>query len=184
MTNTPALSQWVRNSLIAVAAIALGVTLFFAVAQPSRSSSLSAQAETAIPLETALANTNPTLIEFYANWCTSCQAMAADMETLRATHPDDLNFVMLNVDNPNWLPELLRYGVDGIPHLIYLDAEGNTVGQAVGEQPLTILMADASALVAGESLPYAEAVGTASDFAPPTASPASSDPRSHGAFAG
>ncbi|MEM8641914.1 MAG: thioredoxin domain-containing protein [Cyanobacteria bacterium P01_G01_bin.54] len=184
MTNSPASSQWIRNSLIAVAAIALGVTLFVAVVQPNRSDGLSAQAAAATPLATALTNGKPTLIEFYANWCTSCQAMAADMNTLKASHPDDLNFVMLNVDNPNWLPELLRYEVDGIPHLVYLDAEGQTVGQAVGEQPLTILRADAAALVTNAPLPYAEAMGAASSFLPPTPSPASTDPRSHGAFAG
>ena len=184
MTNTPAPSQWIRNSLIAVAAIALGVTLFLAMAQPSRSNSLNAQAAAATPLTVALTNAKPTLIEFYANWCTSCQAMAADMSTLKANHSNELNFVMLNVDNPNWLPELLRYEVEGIPHLIYLDAAGQTVGQAVGELPLSILNADVTALVAGQPLPYAEAAGTASTFAPPTPSPTNTDPRSHGAFAG
>lgn len=183
MTDNLALPQRVRNSLIAVVAIVLSVVLFFAVTQNRGSQSLEQQAQAALPLDVALTNHKPTLIEFYANWCTSCQAMAADLATLKASHADDLNFVMLNVDNPNWLPEILRYDVDGIPHLVYLSGDGETIAQAIGEQPLTVLMADAEALIAGETLPYAQtAVGSTSTFAPPKPTNPT-DPRSHGAFA-
>lgn len=182
MTDNLAFSQKVRNALIALGAIALSIALFFAVTQQNSSHSLEQQAAAAIPLNEALANQKPTLVEFYANWCTSCQAMAADMDTLRTSHPDDVNFVMLNVDNPNWLPEVLRYDVDGIPHLVYLDASGQTVAQAVGEQPLSILKADVDALVAGQALPYAESVGASSEFSTVVPDRAT-DPRSHGAFA-
>lgn len=187
MTDNLAFPQRVRNSLIAVAAIVLSVVLFLAVTQNRGGTSLEQQAQGSVPLAAALANPKPTIIEFYANWCTSCQAMAADLATLKANHAADLNFVMLNVDNPNWLPEILRYDVDGIPHLVYLNGDGETVAQAIGEQPLSVLSADADALIAGEPLPYAQAygqnpAGSTSTFAPPTPTNPT-DPRSHGAFA-
>jgi len=55
-----------------------------------------------------VANGKPTLIEFYANWCS--QAMAPIW--LTAKYPDSVNFVMLNVDNTKWLPEILKYLVE------------------------------------------------------------------------
>lgn len=106
--------------------------------------------------------------------------MAADLATVKADYSDRLNFVMLNVDNPKWLPEILQYDVDGIPHFIYLDSQGGAIAQAIGEQPLNILEADLGALVAAEPLPYANASGRTSAFTPRTA-PSPSDPRSHGA---
>lgn len=185
MTDNLAAPQRVRNVFIALFAIALSVIVFFvAFGQTSPTQSLAQQAEQATPLAAALSNEKPTLVEFYANWCTSCQAMAADLATLKQDYRDRVNFVMLNVDNPKWLPEILRYNIDGIPHFVYLDKQGTMVAQAIGEQPLGILRADLRALAAGEALPYAQAVGEVSAFsASPVSAATPTDPRSHGAFA-
>lgn len=170
----------VRNLLIVLVAIALSVALFFGLQSQNSSVSLTALDEDSIPLEVALSNGKPTMVEFYANWCTVCQKMAPDMAELEQQYADKVNFVMLNVDNTKWLPELLKYRVDGIPHFVFLNQTGEALAQAIGEQPRTIMATNLEALVNGSPLPYAQASGQVSKFAAPaTPSSSASDPRLH-----
>lgn len=173
----------IRNFLIALVAIALGVLLFLGLQTETGATSLEAQAEESTPLEIALSNGKPTFMEFYANWCTSCQAMAKDLSELKQQYADSVNFVMLNVDNSKWLPEILKYRVDGIPHFVFLGQDGNAIAQSIGEQPRPVLTANLDALIAAQPLPYIQANGKISAFdAPVSTTPAAQDdPRSHGA---
>jgi thioredoxin-like negative regulator of GroEL len=177
------LGQRIRNSLIALVALGLGVLLFLGTQTQTGAVSLDAQAEASTPLEVAIGNNKPTLMEFYANWCTSCQAMANDLSELKEKYADSVNFVMLNVDNSKWLPEILNYRVDGIPHFVYLSQDGNAIAQAIGEQPRSILEANLDALVASVPLPYTQGSGKISEFAAPVSASNTpqDDPRSHGA---
>lgn len=172
----------IRNFLIALVAIALGVALFFGLQTETSATSLEAQAEQSTPLEVALSNGKPTLMEFYANWCTSCQAMAKDLGELKQQYAESVNFVMLNVDNSKWLPEILNYRVDGIPHFVFLGQNGKAIAQTIGEQPRPVMQANLDALVAALPLPYMQGYGQVSDFdAPYVPTKASKDdPRSHG----
>lgn len=178
----PTPASRLRNFVIALVAISLSVSIFLGFNTESGSSLLTTMAEEAVPLETAIANGKPTLLEFYANWCTSCQAMAPDLNELKQQHGDRVNFVMLNVDNSKWLPEILNYRVDGIPHFVFLDASGNAIAQAIGEHPKSVMDANLVALADNQPLPYAKTTGQTSAFsAPVTADSASkTDPRSHG----
>ncbi|MBD0304438.1 MAG: thioredoxin family protein [Tolypothrix sp. T3-bin4] len=173
----------IRNFLIALVAIALAVALFLGLQTETSATSLDTQAQKAIPIEVALTNGKPTLMEFYANWCTSCQAMAKDLGELKQQYADSVNFVMLNVDNTKWLPEILNYRVDGIPHFVFLGQDGKAIAQTIGEQPRNIMEANLNALVAALPLPYTQASGQVSDFDAPvsTTQAPQDDPRSHGA---
>jgi thiol-disulfide isomerase/thioredoxin len=172
----------IRNFLIALVAIALGVALFLGLQTETGATSLDTQAQKATPLEVALTNGKPTLMEFYANWCTSCQAMAKDLGELKQQYADSVNFVMLNVDNTKWLPEILNYRVDGIPHFVFLGQDGKAIAQTIGEQPRNIMQANLNALIAALPLPYTQASGQVSDFDAPvsTTTAPQDDPRSHG----
>ncbi|NJK49701.1 thioredoxin fold domain-containing protein [Candidatus Gracilibacteria bacterium] len=173
----------IRNLLIAIAAIALSVAIFFGFQTQASSVSLETQAEQSTPIDVALSNGKPTLTEFYANWCTSCQAMAKDLAQLKEKYADSVNFAMLNVDNSKWLPEILRYRVDGIPHFVFMNREGEAIAQTIGEQPLSVMEANLDALIANNSLPYAYSTGQTSTFNPSSQviESAQDDPRSHGA---
>ena len=175
--------QRIRNFLIALVAFALGIALFLATQTQTGATSLDAQAETSTPLDVALSNGKPTVIEFYANWCTSCQAMADDLGELKDKYGDGVNFVMLNVDNNKWLPEILTYRVDGIPHFVFFGEDGKAIAQAIGEQPRSIMDANLEALVADLPLPYTQANGQVSAFDAPVSATTTSqdDPRGHGA---
>ena len=169
-----------RNIVIAVASVVLSVALFLGLQTETSSSSLESQVKQSTSLDLALSNNKPTLTEFYADWCTSCQAMAPDLAAIKQEYGDRVNFVMLNVDNTKWLPEILRYRVDGIPHFVFLNSEGKEIAEAIGEQPRAILEADLEALIANNPIPYAYGQGTISQFQPPVTVDKNTDPRSHG----
>jgi thiol-disulfide isomerase/thioredoxin len=105
--------------------------------------------------------------------------MAPEIAEIKKQYGNSINFVMLNVDNNKWLPEILRYRVDGIPHFVFLNTQGEPVAQTIGEQPKSILTANLEALLTNSPLPYATATGQTSDFDAPVASN-QTDPRSHG----
>lgn len=171
----------VRNLVIVLVAIALSTAVFFGLRTETSVSSLEKLAESAVPLEVALENDKPTLMEFYANWCTSCQAMAKDMTELEEEYHDHVNFVMLNVDNTKWLPEMLKYRVDGIPMFVFLNSEGQMLANSIGEQPRLVMASNLTALANGTNLPYVRQQGRLSQVDAPTAPKASiDDPRSHG----
>lgn len=173
--------QRMRNFAIAIVAIVLAIALALGV-RTQGSSSLEAQAAQAQPLDLALSNGKPTLMEFYADWCTSCQAMAADLAAIKSEFGDRLNFSMLNVDNTKWLPEVTKYRVDGIPHFVFFDRSGRVIAQAIGEQPRQILAAKLLALATGMDLPTNSATGDVSPFTPKVAPNSDkTDPRAHGA---
>ncbi|MGB6017342.1 MAG: thioredoxin family protein [Nodosilinea sp.] len=172
-----------RNLIVAVAAVVLAIAMFLGIRTQSAVPSLSELAASAVPLEQAQANGKPTLLEFYANWCTSCQAMAADMAELRESYGDRVNFVMLNIDNNKWLPEMLAYRVEGIPHFVYSGADGSPIAVAIGEQPRQILSENLDALIAQAPLPHQQNLGRLSAIegdAVSRQSAVNDDPRAHG----
>jgi thiol-disulfide isomerase/thioredoxin len=175
------MGRQIRNLVLVLAAVALSVALFLGLQTGSSTGSLAAMAKSAVPLETALANGKPTLMEFYADWCTSCQAMAKDMSDLKQEYGQQVNFVMLNVDNNKWLPEMLHYQVEAIPHFTFLDIKGEPIASTIGEQPRPIMTANLQALAVAEPLPYVQQRGRISQVEPSLMPSAGEDPRSHGA---
>ncbi|HEY9660127.1 MAG TPA: thioredoxin family protein, partial [Allocoleopsis sp.] len=181
---TPAgttLGQRIRNLVIVLVAIVLGVAVFLGVQTGTDTGTLAAMAKSATPLELALANGKPTLMEFYADWCTSCQAMAKDMGELKQEYDEQVNFVMLNVDNNKWLPEMLHYRVEAIPHFVFLNGTGEPIATTIGEQPRPIMAANLAALSTDTALPYVQQRGRISQVESPVAKSGNDDPRSHGA---
>jgi len=169
-----------RNFLIVIVAIVLSVALFLGLRTENNSISVAELGKNSTPLDVALTNGKPSIIEFYADWCTVCQKMAPDMAQLEQEYADKVNFVMLNVDNNKWLPEMLKYRVDGIPHFVFLTKDAESIAQAIGDIPRTIMADNVEALVAGTPLPYAQASGKTSKVSTSVAPKTQDDPRSHG----
>jgi thiol:disulfide interchange protein len=166
-----------RNLMIALAVILLSIGLLIGNSIRTSSVNLSTLAESGVPLEVARSNHKPTLLEFYADWCTTCKMMAPMLADLKENFSDQINFVMLNVDNPKWLPELTQFRVNGIPHFVFLDSEGNPLMNAIGEQPRPVMETNLQAL-AQQSPLTTSSQGEASQLHPltPQQQP---DPRSH-----
>ena len=138
-------------------------------------------------LQVALANGRPTVVEFYADWCEACRAMAPAMEAMEQELRGQLNVVLLNVDNPRWQPEMDRYAVNGIPQLELFNARGESVGRSIGARTASDLQSIGQALIEDRPLPAIAGIGKVSQLnedqaesnlrAAPT--PALAGPRSH-----
>jgi thiol:disulfide interchange protein len=109
--------------------------------------SLKASAQAAMPYGTAAANGKPTLIEFYADWCTTCQAMAPTLEAVHDQFAPYLNLVMLNIDDPQWRSQVQQFNVTGVPHLALRQGTGAISETFVGKVPKSVLTARIQALL-------------------------------------
>ena len=93
---------------------------------------LDALARRSLQPEVALSNGRPTMIEFYADWCSACREMAPTMLAVEQRTEKKLNIVLVNVDNPRWQDLIDRYDVNGIPQLNLFNAEGELLGRSLG----------------------------------------------------
>jgi thiol-disulfide isomerase/thioredoxin len=179
---SPALGRIERMALAAVAAV-LVVLMVWLRGGLHPEAPLERLARQSPEFGVALTDGRPTLVEFYADWCEACRAMAPAMETIERRTRGQLDVVLLNVDNPRWQPELERYDVNGIPQLEFFDAAGDSVGRSIGARSGPELEALTTALVDGAPLPRLAGVGAVSPLAETEpAGPAGSQagPRSHG----
>jgi thioredoxin 1 len=83
-----------------------------------------------------LESTEAVLVDFWAEWCGPCHAVAPVLDQIAEERSDELRLVKVNIDEE---PELARrYGVMSIPTMI-LFAEGEPRAAAVGAQPKRML---------------------------------------------
>jgi thioredoxin 1 len=67
--------------------------------------------------ETDVLNSDkPTLVDFWAEWCGPCRAIAPTVEAVAEDFEGKANVVKMNVDENMNVPQ--RYGIRGIPTLI------------------------------------------------------------------
>lgn len=87
---------------------------------------------TAEKLKKDLAESKPTLVEFYATWCGHCQAMAPVVDELRRFIGDRANILQIDGDAD---PELRdAYHIDAYPTWI-LFKDGQEAWRDMGRKP-------------------------------------------------
>jgi thioredoxin 1 len=79
-----------------------------------------------------LQSDKPVLVDFWAEWCGPCHAVAPVLDRIVEERGDELKLVKVNIDEEQELAQ--RYGVMSIPTMI-LFRDGEPAAAAIGAQP-------------------------------------------------
>jgi thioredoxin 1 len=79
--------------------------------------------------EEVLKSQTPVLVDYWAEWCAPCKAIAPLLDELAQEYAGRLKVAKLNIDDNQTVPP--RYGIRGIPTLM-LFKNGNMEAMKVG----------------------------------------------------
>ena len=103
------------------------------------------------------------MVDFWAPWCENCKAASTTLASIEEEYGDRVNFIMVNGDKgENW-PIIERFGVDAIPHLAMVDANGVVETALIGPIPRTVLREDLNVMIENASKQSKIGSGSASE---------------------
>ena len=86
----------------------------------------------------------PIMVDFWAEWCGPCRAVAPILDQIAAEHGDKIEIVKLNVDdNPQ---TAMKYQITSIPAMKVYQG-GEVVKTIIGAKPKAALEADLAAFI-------------------------------------
>ncbi len=87
--------------------------------------------------EMVLKSTTPVLVDFWAEWCGPCRAVAPILEEISNEHGAKLKIVKLNTDEESAIA--IKYGITSIPTLNVF-VNGQVVKTIIGAKPKPALL--------------------------------------------
>lgn len=74
----------------------------------------------------------PAVIEFYASWADPCRQLKPVIEKARTAYGAKVDFISVDVDNPDNAAMIDQFGVSPVPTVVFLDPTGEVVSYSVG----------------------------------------------------
>jgi len=146
---SPLVEQQRRNIAVAVVSVVLAIGNFFwQYSHPTTSVQLLfSMQQSSAPMTTIGVNGKPTVVDFWAPWCENCKLSAPTLQKVEQEYKDSVNFVMVNGDQSQAWPYIEAFGVDAIPHMALVSAEGDVMTALIGPTPKSVLEADLNVLL-------------------------------------
>ena len=94
--------------------------------------------------EVVLKSNKPVLVDFWAEWCGPCRAVAPILEEIAREHSDKLTIVKLNTDEESAIA--IKYGITSIPTLNVF-VNGKVVKTIIGAKPKPALLRELEAFI-------------------------------------
>ena len=91
--------------------------------------------------EVVLKSTTPVLVDFWAEWCGPCRAVAPILEEISNEYAGKIKIVKLNTDEEGSVA--MKYGISSIPTM-NLFVGGEVVKSSVGARPKPAIVRELS----------------------------------------
>jgi thioredoxin 1 len=86
--------------------------------------------------EEVLQSETPVIVDFWAEWCGPCHAVAPVLDRIVEERAGEVKLVKVNIDEEQGLAQ--RYGIASIPTMV-LFKDGEPAAAAIGAQPKGML---------------------------------------------